>query len=186
MITALFENVQIIQFPNRVAETMTMWEETKKVMDNASEAVESQATAFCKAMRFLLERVQVFRMDVGNRHLRSITPLILDHGIKYEQDKMKEKLESGVLTTDRTRAWLKQSICCLLEDHSILVEYVVEGNAAAIVTAHGSALVDLIENKTLPVPETLMFDVKRIEIMRSQYQKMVFYSVVLVTVKHCL
>jgi len=184
LVNALFQNLQIIQFSNRVDETMTLWEETKKAMDNASHAVESQNTTFCKAMRFLLERVQVFRLDAANRRLRSIAPVILDHGIEYEQDKMKEKLESGALTTNRTHAWLKQSIACLLEYHSTLVQNLVQGNAAAIATAYGSALVDLIENKTIPVPETLMFDIHRIDIMRHQYQKLVVYSIVLVTVKH--
>jgi len=42
---------------------------------------------FCKALEFLLDRVNIMRVDAANARLRLISPVIRDHGVQYERDK---------------------------------------------------------------------------------------------------
>jgi len=189
LICGIFQIVEKLEYTHCTTQTASMWEETKKAMasmweerkkamDVDSDAIESQNAVFCKALEFFLMQINILRLDRINGYMQTIASIVHDEGIECG--------ESGVVTTKNTRAWLKHSISSLFKDHTILVGYIAEGNAAAIARAHGSAIVDLIENKTLCVPETLQWDVQKIEIMRNQYARFVVYCVVLVTVRDCL
>ncbi len=96
---------------------------------------------------------------------------------------MQEKIKSGAVNLNATRAWLKESMHCLMRDHPTLIGDVAKGDSESIIMAYGSAFLDLIEDKSLDIPETLQFDTNRIKKMRAEYERLVSYSVVLVTVK---
>jgi hypothetical protein len=185
LIPGIIEIIKRVQCPRRDTETATLWAEKKAAMDSASYAADNKPTAFCKALEFTFGRVNAMRMDAANARLRLIAPVVRDHGVEYARGKMREKIKSGAVTLNGTRAWLKESMRRLVGDQATLIGDVAQGNAASLIIAHGSALVDLIENKSLAIPETLKFDANRINTMRTKYEWLVFYSVVLVTVKHC-
>ena len=42
---------------------------------------------FCNALEFLLDRVNMMRIDAANARLRLIAPVVRDHGIDYERGK---------------------------------------------------------------------------------------------------
>jgi hypothetical protein len=88
--------------------------------------------------------------------------------MEYEKDKIREKLETDAMTLDSTRTWFKESRRRLVGDHMGLIEQVAQGNAATLVKEHGSALMDLIENTKLAVPETLELDTHRLMTMLVQ------------------
>lgn len=55
-----------------------------KAMDGAYTKRE-RATAFCDALEFMLDTLNVIRIDDANSRLRLIAPVIRDHGIDYER-----------------------------------------------------------------------------------------------------
>lgn len=63
---------------------------------------EDQPRVFCKALEFLLERVNAIRIDSANAMLRLIAPVIKNHGIDYERGKFADKLKNGTFTLEKT------------------------------------------------------------------------------------
>lgn len=90
------------QAPKRDDETQQKWVETGRLLLAADRQPEGQPRALCSALEFLLDRVNVMRIDAANARLRLISPVIRDHGIDYERGKFRDKLNAGELTLDRT------------------------------------------------------------------------------------
>ena len=59
--------------------------------------------AFTQALRSLLDGVNRLRMEASNQLLGMIAPVIQEHGIDYERGKFKNKLDSGILTLEKTK-----------------------------------------------------------------------------------
>ena len=93
-----------MQAPRRDEESRTRWKPVHEAMESA--AAEDQPSAFCKALEFLLERVNAMRIDAANARLRLIAPVINTHGIDYERGKFADKLANGSFTLERTEASL--------------------------------------------------------------------------------
>jgi len=179
IMTTIIEIMKRIQHPNRDAELDTLWAEKRAAMESPSPIV------FCDVFQFLLDRVRLLKMDAANVRLRLLAPVVQNHGVEYEQGKMRKKLEDGNITLMRTRTWIKESLQRLSPFWGIGVQQASQGNGLALMKAYGSALVDLIENPQMDIPETLEFDKPRFEIMRSQFEWLVASSVIVVTVMQC-
>ena len=97
-----------MQAPKRDEESRTRWIPVREAMA----AREEQPRVFCKALEFLLERVNAMRIDAANARLRLIAPVIKDHGIDYERGKFADKLKDGSLTLERTQVrWVCACTC---------------------------------------------------------------------------
>jgi hypothetical protein len=100
------------------------------------------------------------RIDAANARLRELAPVMRDHGVDYERGKMKEKLESGVITLKHAEEWL--------------------GNfhdKETVSSAFNHAMVDLVIREE-PLskehwPETLIMDFKRISDYRNLFKHVV-------------
>lgn len=174
----IFNVIQKVQSPMCDLETKRLWDEKRTAMENASSG--EQSNILCSALEMLYGFYIPILTDAVNSRLQSRKPTILENGIEYEQQKIQEKLKNGIITLQRTRAWLKESLSKLADDSAFMIE---NGDVAAYVKAYGTCLVDLIDRKTFFVPETLELDILRLRIMRKQYEVLVAYSIVLVTVK---
>ena len=104
LVSSIVEIIQRVQAPKRDAETKAKW----KAIDTAMQAAttDEHPRAFCQALEFLLDRLNVMRIDAANARLRLIAPVIKDHGIDYERGKFQDKLKDGTLTMERTE------VCC--------------------------------------------------------------------------
>jgi hypothetical protein len=100
LIGSIVEIIQRVQAPKRDTETKDKWKQIDVYMLAAT--AEEQPRAFCKALEFLLDRVNAMRIDAANNRLRLIAPVIKDHGIDYERGKFQDKLKDGSLTLERT------------------------------------------------------------------------------------
>ena len=89
-----------LQATPRVLETAAKWVPVCEAMESAT--AEERPRVFCKALEFLLERLNTMRIDTANARLRLISPVIKDHGIDYERGKFQDKLKDGSLTLQRT------------------------------------------------------------------------------------
>ena len=179
-----------------------------------------QANLFCKAVEFLLQCVSHLRIDAANARLRLIAPVIDAHGVDYERGKFSARMESGELTLERTRMFIRRSVRAemALPPSRLLrlllpptapaaatttttttttttvgfLDELLSGTASAFVRVHTAMLLHLIvapnaelhafavdaTTSGVPaqgngllgvVPETLLYDVRRIEYFRHQF-----------------
>ena len=133
---------------------------------------EEQARAFCNALEFLLDRVNAMRIDAANARMRLIAPVIKDHGIDYERGKFQHKLDDGSLTLERTTAWINGVVREEVTAKSVELDHLLEGRAAAFVHVHSAAMLGLVTRgesvKVDTCPETLLFDVHRLNQLRNE------------------
>ena len=174
--------IQRIQSPKRDTETKEMWKELEEKIATAT--VENGAEVTCKVLEFLLGRVNALRIDAANARLRLIAPVIKDHGVDYERGKFADKIRDGTLTTERTTAWLHTT----LDSAAGLADQVRSGSTVAALDLHAIAMISLInttENITVTaekVPETLLFDVSRLNKMKAEMTSLVCTKALLASI----
>ena len=102
LIGSIVEVVQLVQAPARDQQTKDKWKEVKVAMEKAAADAADQPRSFCRALEFLLDRVNAMRIDAANARLRLIAPVLRDHGTDYERGKLADKIKDGSLTLERT------------------------------------------------------------------------------------
>jgi hypothetical protein len=107
--------------------------------------------------------------------------------VEYERDKFQGKLNDGTLTLQRTEAWILRSMRSVVAAGTIKLEDLVSGNKKAFVDLHTTSIASLIfaQQQDGPVtlgnaPETLLFDVTRINIWKAKFNDLVDGSTMLV------
>jgi hypothetical protein len=179
--TKLVEQVVLIirraQAPKRDGETGDKWRAMQEVIGAATK--ETEARVMCDCLEFLLNRVNVMRIDAANARLRLIAPVIKDHGIDYERGKFADKLKDGTLTLSRTEAWFLSTMMAEKE----LTVRARGGCRVSAMKLHASAVVSLV-SRTEPVraetaPETLLFDVPRLAALQNEFALLVAVETVL-------
>ena len=172
----------------RIEETKILWTKMETTMQKC-EIVE-QPSLLCKALEFLLARVNFMRIDAANARLRLISPVIKDHGIDYERGKFKAKLDNGTLTLDRTKIWFHNSIKKEIDLIFTNLDAISKGDKSYLNNIHSTAMFSLILEKS-PItdtscPETLLFDVHRLSSLQTNFKYLVSSAAILVTIKHYL
>ena len=146
------------QSTERAEETRTKWVQLQISMDDA--VAEEKSAVLVEGIRFLLNRISVMRMDAANKQLRVLSPVMRVHGVEYERGKLKEKLNDGTLTLERTKAWLLP-VCGITRQ----------------IVAHSTAVIGLItgenELREAECPETLLMDMARINLHREELDHIV-------------
>jgi hypothetical protein len=213
LVHALHQAVKRTQAPKRDEETRTQFAAVDTLLTEAASSPEDQPRAFCKALEFLLGRLNVMRVDAANTRLRLIAPVIKDHGIDYERGKFQGKVNDGALTLQRTevcvffiptglsfssvltymlapQAWIDGSVRQTLLDAEVDPNELLEGKARAFVHVHSAAMLELVTSSHTVVPEvspeTLLFDVHRLAMLQREFQLLVMSTTVLITLAHYL
>ena len=213
LIGSIVEVIQRVQAPKRDEETKARWKLIDQGMHDASS--EEQPRAFCKALEFLLDRVNAMRIDAANARLRLIAPVIKDHGIDYERGKFQDKLNDGSLTLERTQvlcyivlivhiyrirfaskancilqAWIRLNLRREVASKAVDLETLLEGKASSFVHVHSAAMLALVADqmtiKPDICPETLLFDVHRISLLQREFQYIVTSVTMLITATHSI
>ncbi len=102
LVTVILRIIKRTQAPMRDEETTKKWLETARLMIAADDHPEDQPHAMCKALEFLLGRLNIMRVDCANARLKLIAPVVQDHGVGYERNKFQDKLNDGTMTLART------------------------------------------------------------------------------------
>lgn len=188
LIGSIVAVIQRVQTPKRDLETRTRWKQVGLAMQNANG--EDRPRAFCKALEFLLDRVNVMRIDAANARLRLIAPVIKDHGIDYERGKFQDRLDKGTLTLDRTQEWIRKTMIREINAKTVELQNLVEGKTSSYVHIHTVAMMSLVAD-TAPLnvensnyPETLQFDVQRLSILQREFKYLVTSATMLVNATH--
>ena len=110
VVRSILEAIRRAQSQARVDDTNARWAVVRGSLEAAANLEADQPRAFCTALEFLLNRINILRIDTANARLRFIAPVIADHGIDYEVGKFDEKIAAGSITLDRTTAWLRRAL----------------------------------------------------------------------------
>ena len=118
-----------------------------------------KSLVFRNAIRFLQDHVEKMRLDVINANLRVISAVVQNNGVDYERGKFQMKLDDGMLTLERTEAWLAD----------------VKPIDADAKRAYLKAMVNLVA-RTTPVtedvcPETLLLDWPRLAQVQQDFHE---------------
>jgi len=185
LVSTIVAIVMRVQAPKRDDETKAKWKEVEKRMKDAQS--EDQPRELCKALEFLLDRVNAMRIDAANARLRLIAPVIKDHGIDYERGKFQDKLNDGTLTLERTTSWINDAVSELVTGRHDVLHRLLEGEPSEFVKVHCEAVLSIVtERKIAPraeaVPETLMMDIARLQNMRKEFDYIAEAATVMVAV----
>ena len=86
-------------------EVLAQWAEVSLAMDSATP--EEQPATLCRALQFLMDRITIMRIESANQRLRTIAPVVTNHGVEYERYKFQDSLDRGAITLERTTEWLR-------------------------------------------------------------------------------
>ena len=120
--------------------------------------------------------------------LRHVAPIMLYHGIGYEHDKFQAKLTDGSLTLEHTTVWIRESVVRQAAIGTISIPDLVAGRSFK--SLHTASILALIVSP-VPIqynlfPETLLMDRDRITWFRTEFNRIVDSSSVLVSVSYNL
>lgn len=125
----------------------------------------------CRAIFLLLKHANTLRIDAANQNIRTVAAMVRAHGPQYTRDKFQQLVAKGIVTTALTTEWLRGS----------------PFNADAQ-RHHAVALASLISNAApynmAKLPETLMYDVKRVEYLRNEFFAILRACLLITSVEH--
>ena len=128
-------------------------------------------------LEFLLNRVNVMRIDAANARLRLISPVIIHHGVDYEHEKFKEKLDDSTFTLGRTTAWLNKAITKPND--------IISGSILAYIQVHTEAVRLLITTTSKLTcencPETLLLNVDHLTVLQANFNSQAMAATLLMT-----
>lgn len=160
VVRSILAAIRRAQSPARVDDTNARWAVVCESLEAAADSDPDQPRAFCSALEFLLDCINILRIDSANARLRLIAPVVAEHGIFYEVGKFNEKIVAGSITLDRTTAWLRRALASS------------PGASTPIPQLHARAMVSLVfhpEPLTQDnIPETLALDVRQLTPLQSE------------------
>ena len=167
--------IERVQLAKRDSETRTKWEALLLEAANSQDA--SPHRALCNQLEFLLNRVNVMRIDAANARLRLISPTIILHGVDYERKQFQEKLDNSTFTLERTTAWLNRAITKPND--------IVNGSTSAYIQVHMEAIRSLVTTTTKLTcencPETLLLDVDHLTVLQANFNSQAMAATLLMT-----
>ena len=129
--------------------------------------------------------LKALKTSVAYVDLRKKVPFVCVHGVDYEKTKMRENLQSGAITLNRTRAALKACMHVFVAlGRRQLLERLAAGNREAMLETHGILMLNVIEfGDTEHDPEILWLDKWGLEKSRRQFHILLACAICLVTVR---
>lgn len=186
-IVKVIERVQVTRCDKEINETKENWKLINQQMLDASVYVNEQPQALHKALKFLINCVNVIRIDSVNTRLRFIAPIIKDYGIDYERGNFKNKLDKGIITIEHTYNWICSHLIHEVASNKVYLEDLLEGKLYAFLHIHSIAMLSLITNQTTELcPETLSFDVQRLLMLQQEFQYIVTTVTIMVKVNYSI
>lgn len=128
---------------------------------------EQHPESFCKALEYVLSRVNIMRVDAANSRLRRIQHVINNHGVEYEQAHMAKKLKANPNYLIITPKWIHNTIDDELKNGRVDLTKIINGDASTYLNIYTAAVLNLIKNKEplqiSDCPETLKLDIIRLQ-----------------------
>ena len=174
-----------MQETKREEESRTRWKPVSWGMEHAKP--KDQPRAFCRALEFLLGRINAMRVDAANARLRRIAPVIKDHGVEYEQSKFANKLRDGSITLDKTKAWIAKTVEREVASSEVNLQELRCGRGPALLHVHTAGMLDLVaDHNPVAKPETLSLDEYRLNMLHAEFHYIALAAAMLATIDHSL
>ena len=180
-ITALEENVLNVILPlqgvERSNETRKRWaEEFGSGVAALSKHHDSLENIIANALKFLVGCAEQTHIDLVNFRLRLVAPLLAgEHGVDY----FKAKFQKEVVSLGRTRKWIQDGLFGVLERKIIAKEdlslFFCEPTLWTFI-CESTLLMIANQKKSVFLPETFLWDYRRIEKLGRKYAEMVEMS----------
>lgn len=175
LVNAVFQVCKKVQAPKRDDQTKSMFLEVQTKMAEASTAMHLQGAALCQALDTMLIVVNFMRIDGANARLRLIAPVVIQHGVEYQQEKFEDKLRSGTLTLQRTEQAIGNAVNTMARYFPQSIDFLKNtSNEQAVKMCYTLFITEIFNGppiKTDNIPETLIMDVHRL----AMYQRKVQY-----------
>lgn len=126
---------------------------------------------FISALKILNGFIHKIRIQQANERLEVIAPVIENHGIVYERSKFEQKLASNEVTLEKTTSWLQATARSDMVERPCIPQMV-----------HNQAMMTLIvEPPKDQIPETLIYDRKRLYLWNKEFHYQVRAIVCVIT-----
>lgn len=184
----------LLRVGEKVREPDSKWAGVKAAMEAAAGEPAEQPVAFCAALEYLVHsRLSDLRFDAANLRMSKAKPALPIHGIGYERDKFKEKLDAKEVSLERTEAWLLRVVRGEVTSGRVALEDLnpeSPNQHEAYMTIICSGIADLMSGDAAPVlsecPETLLLDAEGLAAMHVDFLEAVRMLSVLELTGKCL
>ena len=151
----------------------------------------SQEHFLYNALYHAMERIYILRTDKANKKLRSIAPVLREHGIQYLYNHTARKLQSGEITLQKTEAWVASSLRSIFfspssSSSSQHIQDLQQGLRDGRPQAYSffvDASITLLVATTLELPELLRLDRLRFKALSAHFHTDVMSKVILDTIR---
>jgi hypothetical protein len=129
------------------------------------------------------------RMEQINARLRAISPTFVGIGVEFERQRFIAQLKDGLLTQHRARESIHAAVAEAIRRGAVSQDQLVQGSAEACEAVHLWLMLTFALNQERTrltkdtVPETLRFDVLRLNRLRSEFLDLTTRSAMLTTVR---
>ena len=140
--------------------------------------IESEETAegVCDGIRRMMSKINVENIRAANERLGAIAQTIADHGVEYEIGKFAAKFHSGSITIAKTRALVNLTLqTAPIELH--------DQTPASLRKLFAMAVVSVIVDPTIEIPETLELDAACIKELRVEFTSLVNIKAMITVVR---
>jgi hypothetical protein len=172
-----------------VEQDIVAWGIVQRLMAEADLDTNLQPVALCEAVRFLLNTSQFTASIITNKRLKMVLPVLRDHGVEYERDKMELKLSAKSLSLKNTTALIHFTISNDVTAGRMNIENLTINEStktASYTSIMNSVVVELVVdvNAMTPTtfPEVWHLDSRRIVEVQSAFKLLVRVGSVVVIV----
>ena len=180
LVGSLYAVVRRLCPPCRKQATESAWDEVRGALGSPT----------ALGLKFLSKCVDDLRLDAANERLRLIAPEIKDHGVDYERGRFRDNVDSGVYTLECMTTALQEAVDQALEGNATTLEELRRGSAQAFTHVYLQMMRSLVLVEHAPplldqhCPETLRFDLERINDLRAEFMELTTRAAMLTTLKH--
>lgn len=174
MLKQLSEMLRRMQAPKRDKGHVQKWVSHYTSLRTADTDVGARPRVFCNALQFILNYVNLIRIDAANTRLKLIAPVIYVHGVEYERAHFQRKIEAGTVDLTSTFSAIKNVIEAEVNAGNVSVNDLVAGKAPAFAAIHRAMVLAIITGEDRVtydnVPHTLRLDLSRLQRAQAAYR----------------
>ncbi len=198
LLTFVVQRLMALQAPLRAAETGAWFSGMEAQVQAAITSLEpgsSSSSSSCSstlspafvrllpvAFQTVFERIDETRRDIANAHVEMLRPFLAQHGVAYERQKFAERLRTGDVKFVNTQAWLHDVLAA--PERAAHLAALARGDSVTHRTVMGEAFsyllrlpVRLDNPVTAKLPETLLYDGRRLAELRDELDRLTVVAV---------
>lgn len=157
---------------SRKADMEAKWKNMDSLLLGSQE--QDLPTNFIAYMKFLLEEINLVRLDAANKRLDFICPSIQVNGFEYERAKLNNAIKANPDYLQRTNGWIYNAISLDMKQDRVMIQKLIDGDEESVRALYADAFVSLVVNDP-PIhpdncPELLLLDFRRLKNCEREFQ----------------